>query len=215
MSLTYSRGERIADLCIHLIGVPAGVAGAVGLITHGFATGGAATIASLVLYGAGLVGMLALSAAYNLTDSPGPKELLRRFDHAAIFTMIAGTYTPFMLLKIGGGWGIGLLAFVWLTAFAGAGVKLLYPRRLERVSIALYLALGWSAVVALRPIVEALSPPTLLLLAAGGVLYTLGVVFHVSERLAYQNALWHACVLLAAACHYAAVWEAVAPVPVG
>lgn len=215
MAPEYSRGERLADLCIHLIGVPAGVAGAVVLIVRGFAAGGAAAIVSLTLYGAGLVAMLALSAAYNLTDDPGPKELLRRFDHAAIFTMIAGTYTPFMLLKIGGGWAIGLLAFVWLTALAGAAVKLLYPRRLERVSIALYLALGWSALVALRPIVEALSTPTIVLLAAGGGLYTLGVVFHVSDRLAYQNALWHACVLLAAGCHYAAVWGAVAPAAAG
>lgn len=210
----YSRGERLADLCVHAVGVPAGLAGAAALLAWTVLTGTAAAVACAAVYAAGLVAMLALSAAYNLARRPRLKERLRRLDHAAIFAMIAGTYTPFAALALGGAAGAGLLAVVWPAAAAGMAVKLFWPRRLERLSITLYLVLGWSALAVAGPLVEALPGPVLALLAAGGVAYTVGAVLHLSERLAYHNALWHACVLAAAACHYAAVWLVVAaPAP--
>ncbi|MGE3904564.1 MAG: hemolysin III family protein, partial [Reyranellaceae bacterium] len=153
--------------------------------------------------------MLICSAAYNLARNSRRRALLRRFDHAAIFAMIAGTYTPFTTLRLDGGWGAGLTAAVWTVATIGIALKLWKPHLVERASIPLYLALGWTIVVAVNPLLGALDPSTLVLLAVGGLLYTLGVAFHVWERLPYQNAAWHACVLAAAAVHYAAVIDAV------
>jgi hemolysin III len=122
-----------------------------------------------------------------------------------IFVMIAGTYTPLALCRIGGAAGIGLLLYVWLVAIAGAALKLCFPRRFERVSIFLYLALGWSALPMLPQMTAALSATALVLIWTGGILYSIGVVFHLYRRLPYHNAIWHSLVLTAASCHYAAV----------
>jgi hemolysin III len=135
--------------------------------------------------------------------------LLRRLDHAAIFLMIAGTYTPFTLVRMGGGWGHGIAIFVWLVAVAGIALKLLYPRRLEGLSILLYLALGWAILVGLRPLFDAVPLPAIVMLGIGGVLYSVGVVFHLWQRLPYHNAIWHGFVLGAAACQWVAVLEGV------
>jgi hemolysin III len=130
---------------------------------------------------------------------------LRRFDHAAIFLMIAGTYTPFILIKMHTPWGLGLLAVVWTMAGIGIAIKLFAPRYLEGLSTALYLVQGWAVIAAWEPLMSAMPGRVLTLLVAGGVLYTIGVVFHLWERLPYQNAIWHGFVLSAASCHFAAV----------
>jgi hemolysin III len=162
-------------------------------------------IASVLIYGAGLIAMLGCSALYHLAESGRRKEWFRCLDHAAIFFMIAATYTPFTLNRIGGPWGIGLFAFVWLVAIFGISIKLLWPRALDGLSIVAYLLLGWSILAALDPLISAVSPEALALLIVGGLLYSLGILFHVWDRLPYQNAIWHAFVLAAASCHYAAI----------
>jgi hemolysin III len=167
-------------------------------------------LASLGLYAVGLLAMLICLAFYNLAlydmiPLSSRTGVLRRLDHAAIFVMIAGTYSPFALVAIGGRWGLGLFAFVWFVATCGVVLKLLSPDRLERLSIGLYLLLGWSVLAALDPLFGAVSLPGIVLLAAGGVLYTVGVAFPLWQRLPYHTAIWHALVLAAAACHYAAV----------
>lgn len=201
----YSHGEEIADLCIHVTGVTAGVAGALALLVLTLPSAGLLAVTSLGLYGAGLVAMLSFSALYNVVRTPPLKEWLRRLDHAAIFVMIAGSYTPFALVKIGGEWGIGLAAYVWAVAAAGAIAKLALPRRFERASVMLYLALGWTVIVAIQPLLAHVAAWAVVMIAVGGVLYTVGVAFHLWRRLPYHNAVWHLLVLLAAACHYAAV----------
>jgi hemolysin III len=200
-----TRGELIADCCIHVIGVTAGGVAVAVLMAMALPRGSALLTASLMIYGCGLIAMLGCSAAYNIAARSAPKEFLRRLDHAAIFVMIAGTYTPFVLLKIRGAWGMALLVFVWLGAAMGVVVKLLYPRRFERLSTAFYLLLGWSALVAIKPLISALPPPAVTLLGSGGLFYSVGVIFHARKALAYQNAIWHAFVLAGAGCHYAAV----------
>jgi hemolysin III len=157
------------------------------------------------LYGFGLLAMLGCSALYSLAKPSARKENLRRLDRAAIFTMIAGSYTPFFLMRIGGGWGWGMLLFVWLVAAFGVAVALGAPRRFERVQLAAYLLLGWSIVVASGPLVAQVAPAAIMLLIAGGLLYSLGVPFYLWRRLSYHNAIWHGLVLAAAGCHYAAV----------
>ena len=209
----YSADELRADAVVHVVGVTASLAAATALVAIAASHGQALPIISLVVYGVGLVAVFALSAGYNLARRPGWKEALRRFDHAAIFVMIAGTYTPFAMVAIGGAWGLALLSVVWSVAVAGIALKLLLPRRLERTAIALYLAQGWTILAAVGPLIEAVSTPVMILLAVGGGLYTLGVVFHLSRRLPYHNAIWHGLVLTAAGCHYVAVLDAVALPP--
>jgi hemolysin III len=151
------------------------------------------------------VATFSCSAGYNLVVRPKLKEVLRRLDHAAIFLMIAGTYTPFILIKMNTPWGLGLLAVVWTMAGIGIVIKLFAPRFLGGLSTALYLVQGWAVIAAWEPLMSAMPGRVLTLLVIGGVLYTVGVVFHLWERLPYQNAIWHGFVLSAASCHFAAV----------
>jgi hemolysin III len=202
----YDRAEIVADGVVHAIGVSLGLAGAAFLlfVAH-LARGGAVT--PVAVYAAGLLAALGFSAAYNLWPVSPAKWLLRRFDHAAIYVLIAATYTPFLAQPKAWIAGFGLLAFVWLTALIGAAVKLMFPGRFDRCAVALYLLLGWSGIIGDPPLVAALPGSVLRLLAAGGVLYSAGVAFHLWERLRFQNAIWHAFVVVAACCHYVAVLE--------
>jgi hemolysin III len=201
----YSRPEELADRCIHVLGVGLGIGAALALTWRAALTGDARLLLATAIYALGLIAMLTCSALYNLAPASPRKEWLRRFDHAAIFAMIAGTYTPFLVARMGGGWGFGLLAFVWLVAAIGITLALLRPRRFERLELAAYLLLGWCILLARGPLVDTVAWPAILLLVAGGLLYTFGVVFHLWQRLGYHNAIWHGLVLAAAACHYAAV----------
>ena len=198
-------GERVVDNGIHLLGVSASIAAAIALMIVAARVLPAFSLVPLGVYGAGLVAMFVSSAAYHLSRKERAKELFRRLDHAAIFVMIAGTYTPLALLNIGGAWGFGLLSFVWAIAILGVTVKLSLPRAFERLSIALYLVQGWAVLVAAKPLVLSVPTPSLVLIGIGGALYTLGVVFHVWRRLPYHNAIWHGFVLVAAGLHYTAI----------
>jgi hemolysin III len=201
----YRRPEKIADRGIHLLGIGLGIVAALALLYLAALTGEARLLLAVAVYGLGLIAMLVCSALYNLTAPSARKESLRRFDHAAIFAMIAGTYTPFLLARMGGAWGYGMLIFVWLVAAAGIGLALARPRRFERLQLAAYLVLGWSILAARGPLADAVARPAIMLLLAGGLLYSFGVVFHLWRRLGYHNAIWHGFVLAAAGCHYAAV----------
>lgn len=200
-----SRAEYIADAVVHLVGLAFAVGACATLVVMILLDPVLPRAASLALYGFGLVAMLGCSALYNMTTHAALKARFRRLDHAAIFVMIAGTYTPFALMVIGGIWGIALLAFVWSIALAGVTVKLFFPLRFERISVATYLLLGWTVLAAFQPLLDGASLAALVLLLLGGGLYSIGVVFHLWERLPFQNAIWHVFVLAAAACHYAAI----------
>jgi hemolysin III len=153
--------------------------------------------------------MLGLSAAYNMWPVSGAKWLLRRFDHSAIYVLIAGTYTPFLAQIKAGLTSSGLNIGIWSAAAIGVVLKLLLPGRFERVSIILYLLLGWSGIISYDAAASALPSSTLWLIAAGGALYSTGLIFHLWQRLRFQNAIWHAFVVLAAVCHYLAVVNSV------
>jgi hemolysin III len=202
-----TRGERVADGVIHVIGIAAGLIGAAILVIAATTRGSPIELAALLTYSGGLLAMLGCSAAYQLLRSSRRRELLRCFDHSAIFLMIAGTYTPFTLLRTRPFWDVALTAAVWTIAVVGIALRLLRPHVFDRVSIAFYLALGWAGLAAIAPLVPMVHLSTLVLLGAGGLLYTAGVVFHLWERLPFQNAIWHGFVLVAAAAHYAAVLE--------
>jgi hemolysin III len=201
----YTIRERVADGCIHLVGVAASLVALIALLIIGVKSQAMLWVVSLTIYGLALVATFSFSAGYHLVVRPKLKEVLRRLDHAAIFLMIAGTYTPFILIKMNTPWGLGLLAVVWTMAAIGIAIKLFAPGFLDGLSTALYLVQGWAVIAAWEPLMSAMPGRVLTLLMAGGVLYTIGVVFHLWERLPYQNAIWHGFVLSAASCHFAAV----------
>lgn len=200
-----SRAEYIADAAVHLVGLAFGVGACVTLAVLAVIQPEWPRLVGLSIYGLGLLAMLGCSALYNMTHHITWKARFRRLDHAAIFVMIAGSYTPLSLVVIGGSWGLGLLAFVWAVAVAGVVLKLCFPLRFEGMSVLAYLLLGWTVVVAFRPLLDGTSTAGLVLLITGGGLYSLGVIFHLWERLPYQTAIWHVFVLAAAACHFSAI----------
>jgi hemolysin III len=205
---TYTEAEVFADRCVHAVGVTAGFIAAITLVIVALKQLPTDAATAVVIYALGMLAMFCFSAAYNL--SRGPKRwLLRRCDHAAIFIKIAATYTPFAIAKMGGTEGVVLLAAVWGIALAGAAAKLIAPHRIASVSTLIYLAQGWTCIFTMQPLLAALSPTAMVLLLAGGVLYSVGAVFHLSERIAYHNAIWHGFVLVASACHFGAVLDAV------
>src|SRR6478736_6492668 len=205
----YDRAELIADGIVHGIGVFGGLVAATVLIVLTAIYATAVEVAVVSVYVAGLLAMLVLSATYNLWPISRAKWLLRRFDHSAIYLLIAATYTPFILEVKDSGFALVLLAGVWCVAILGIVLKLLCPGRFDRVAVGIYLAMGWSGVMLYGPVVRALPALVLGFVLAGGLLYSFGVIFHAWRRLRFQNAIWHGFVLLGAACHYTAVLDLV------
>lgn len=206
-----SRGERIVDLWVNGLAIVAGFVGVIVLMAVAIPQGSPRLTVSLLVYSLGLLAMLICSAVYNARSAWPRNDLLRRLDHAAIFMMIAGTYTPFLAVKMDGGWGRWLLLYVWAVAGLGVALKLIWVKRFERLSVMLYLFLGWTILVAIEPLAASASLPAIVLLAAGGILYSVGVLFHLWKRLAYQQPIWHGFVAAGAACHYAAVLDVALP----
>lgn len=205
----YDRGEVIADGIVHGVGVVLALIGVTALIFYATVWATSGQLAAAWVYGVGLVAALATSFAYNLWPVSTVKWHLRRFDHAAIFVLIAATYTPFLQRGIDEPLLAGMLVGIWLMAAAGVALKFLLPVRYDRLAILIYLAMGWSGVLAAGPLTTHLSTATLTLIVAGGVLYSVGVIFHVWEKLRFQNAIWHGFVVAAAAVHYSAVLTSV------
>jgi hemolysin III len=205
----YTKGELIADGALHVVGVTAALIAAASLALLAFGELPPHASASVLIYSVGLLAVFGCSAAYHLVSRPKLKALLRRFDHAAIYVKIAATYTPFAAVKLGGLVGITLLGTVWVIAAIGVFTRLALPGQFVRTAYVLYLAQGWACLAALRPLLEAVPETAMTLLVLGGVLYTAGVAFHLWQRLPYHNAIWHAFVLAASACHFAAVVDAV------
>jgi hemolysin III len=207
MHWNYDRAELIADGVVHIVGVCLGLVAATVLIvlTAVHATG--FDVAVVSVYVVGLLAMLVLSAIYNLWPVSRVKWVLRRFDHSAIYVLIAATYTPLIMAVRDSTFAIALLIAVWCIAIIGIVLKLALPGRYDRVAVALYLALGWSGMMLHDAVVKALPTLALWFVVAGGVLYSFGVIFHAWQRLRFQNAIWHGFVLLGAACHYTAILD--------
>jgi hemolysin III len=205
---SYTRAELVADAVVHGVAIAAAGAAAAVLLASVAGSGDARVVIAAAVFATALIAMPSVSAAYNLSP-PGPRrDFLRRVDQATIFVMIAATYTPFGLVALGGTLGHALLALVWLAAVVGAISKLWHPSWLSvRRSAALYLALGWCALPAIGPLAATLGGVTLGLVGLGGVLYSLGVIFHLWTTLPYHNPIWHGFVVAAAACHVVAVFD--------
>jgi hemolysin III len=198
----YSDFEHRADTAVHVLGVLFAINASLWLLWH---VTGLSVAISVFVYCAGLLAMICASAAYNLAPHGPSKDVLRRLDHAAIFIMIAATYTPFAVNRLGAPYGTVVLWAIWLSASFGVTMKVLFPRRFEILSIALYLAMGWMIVFVLQPLHQSMSATDFWLLVAGGLVYSAGVAFYLIERIPYHKAIWHAFVLVAAVLHFSAI----------
>lgn len=203
--------EELANTITHGIGLALSIAGFVVLLVLAALRGSPRHIVSCAIYGATLVCLYAASTLYHGIPSPRRKRALRVFDHCAIYLFIAGTYTPFLLVNLRGGWGWSLLGIVWGLAMAGIVFKFRFVDHFPFLSTVVYLLMGWLAVIALKPLLASVPASGLLWLLAGGMLYTLGVVFYAWKRLPYNHLIWHLFVLAGSTCHYFAVLYSVIP----
>jgi hemolysin III len=204
----YSALEVFADGVVHAVGLALGVLGGALMVHASLSASSPAEITAVLVYVAGLIAMLAFSAAYNLWRVSPTKWVLRRLDHSAIYVMIAGTYTPLMA-QVAGPPAALALVFVWAVAVVGILIKMLLPGRYDRASILLYLLLSWSVIAVYDRVAAVLPHSAIVLLIAGGLLYSGGVIFHLWRSLPFQNAIWHCFVLVAASCHWLAVFDGV------
>ena len=202
---SYDPTEVAADRIIHILGVCFGAAGAVAIIVLAARNASALGIVATSLYAASLLAMVGFSAAYNLSPPSRTREILRRLDHATIFFLIAGTHSAITLGRFDTPWSQWLALFAWSVAIAGAAIKIVFPRRFERLAVAAYVAIGIIVFLSLTPLFASLSTAVLVLVSAGALLYLSGVAFHLWDGLRFQNAIWHGLVLCAACCHYAAI----------
>ncbi|MDZ4063270.1 MAG: hemolysin III family protein [Coriobacteriia bacterium] len=201
----YSLGEEIANSIIHGLGTVLSISALTMLIVFAAQAGDGWRMAAAIVYGVSLVLEYTASTLYHSFPWPRTKHVFKVLDHAGIYLLIAGTYTPFLLvtLRDDGGWW--LFAIVWALAIAGISVEASWTYRPRWLSAAAYLGMGWLIVVAMRPLVANLEPAGLGLLVAGGLAYTLGTVFYVLKRIPYMHAVWHVFVLGGSICHFLAV----------
>jgi hemolysin III len=206
-----SLGEEIANSVTHGVGLLLSVAALAVLVVAAAATGDPWRVTAASVYGVTLVLLYAASTLYHALPGRRVKAVFQRLDHAAIYLLIAGTYTPFVLGPLRGGWGWSLFAVVWGLAVLGVVLKSVFGIRLAVVSTVVYVAMGWLVVIAAGPLAARLPSAGLQWLVAGGVLYTLGVIFFAWERLRFSHAVWHLFVLAGSVAHFCAVfWYALA-----
>jgi hemolysin III len=204
-SRAWSIGEEVAHSVTHGIGLLASVAGLVVLLVLAAGTRDPWRIATCAVYASTLVLLYAASTLYHALSATRARSVLRVLDHSAIFLLIAGTYTPFALVSLRGPWGWTLFGIVWGLALLGVTVKAVFGTRWPILSTGLYICMGWVVLVAVKPLVAHVPPGGIAWLAAGGLAYTVGVVFYAWTRLRYSHAVWHLFVLAGSLCHYVAV----------
>ena len=203
--------DELANTLTHLLGLVLSLVGAPGLIFMAARYGDAWHVLSCSVYGVALVLLYAASTTYHWVQAPRLKQILRVVDHACIYLLIAGTYTPFTLVTIGGPWGWTLFSLVWGLAVIGICFKILWTGRFEFISTLTYVLMGWMALIAVYPIVTEFPLGCTLWILAGGSSYTIGVIFYAFDSKPYMHAIWHLFVLAGSACHYVAVMEYVLP----
>ena len=197
--------DEIANALTHGVGAAAALAGGAVLITLTAIYGDGWQLAGSIVFGITLLLLYTASTLYHAIQHPIAKGRLKVFDHCAIYLLIAGTYTPFTLVGLRGPWGWGMFTAIWTIALAGVVFKLFHTGRFPRLSTALYVAMGWMVVVAVKPMLASIDAWTLGWLLAGGVFYTLGTYFYHRESIPYAHAIWHMFVIAGSVCHFIAV----------
>jgi hemolysin III len=203
---SYSLREEIANAGTHGLGLVAGFAAGIVLIVLTALTGDTLSIITASVFAATVVLLFLASTLYHAIPHPAAKARLKVLDHAAIYLLIAGTYTPFTLVGLGGAWGWSMFGVVWGLAVVGVGFKLFFTGRFKLASTLVYIAMGWLALVAIEPMLDRLSPLVLTWLLIGGACYTLGTLFYLAKRLPYAHAIWHVFVLGGCISHFVATY---------
>ncbi len=168
-------------------------------------------VVAVSIYGSSMLLMYVASTCYHIVRSRTVKRALRILDHASIYLLIAGTYTPIAMVSMRNAWGMGLLVTVWILAVAGVVLKLFFVDRFEILSVSIYILMGWMVLIAARPLFAAVPTGGIIWLFAGGIAYTGGVLFYLWDRLPFNHAVWHVFVIAGSACHFFAVWLYVLP----
>lgn len=207
----FSRGEEIAHAVTHGLGALGAAAGLVVLVLQASSRGDVRTVVGVTVFGIAMLSLYAASTLYHALTGARAKFVFKLLDHSAIYLLIAGTYTPFALVVLGGGWGWTLIGLSWGLATLGILYEVVWRRPWKRLSLVFYLALSWLVVIAARPLAAALPAQALLLLGLGGVAYSGGAVFYVWRAFPYHHAVWHLFVLAGTALHYLCVLRFVIP----
>ncbi|MCM0082631.1 hemolysin III family protein [Geomonas sp. Red32] len=210
----YTEAEELVNRLTHGFGALLGLVGAISLIRLAFSQHDSYRVVSAFIYGCSMVTFFCLSTIYHSVRRPRIRYVCRILDHASIYLMIAGSYTPFTLITLRGPWGWSLFGTVWGLGAMGACAKIFTTHRLRFIGPLLYIALGWIVVVAIKPLSAALPANGMVLLFAGGLAYTLGVIFYLWDRLHFNHAIWHLFVLTGSACHFFAIFYYVTPLRV-
>jgi len=207
----YTFGEEIANSITHGFGIVAAITGLTVLTAFATLYGSSAHIVGCAIFGATLIILYTTSTLYHSIVAQHLKPFFRALDHSAIFLLIAGTYTPFMLVNLSGPWGWSLLAVIWTLGVVGIILRLCLRGRLHGLIVGLYIVMGWVVLIATKPLFANVETGGLYLLVGGGIAYTAGVVFYKWKRLPYHHAIWHGFVLLGSALHFFAVLFFVIP----
>lgn len=202
---SYSKSEEIFNAVTHGAGIALSVAGLVVLITMSALYGDAWKVTASAIYGTSMIVLYSASTLYHSFKNPRIKKLLNMCDHISIYYLIAGTYTPFVLVNLRGPWGWTIFGVIWSCAIAGTVLKLIYGDRFRKISTILYLCMGWVILIAAKPLSMNMEIGGLILLAAGGLFYSLGVIFYKWKSLPFNHGIWHLFVLGGTACHFFAV----------
>lgn len=203
--------EEVANSITHGVGLALSVIGLGVLIVLACLYGSALHIASCSVYGATLVILYTASTLYHSFRSPRIKHIFKIIDHCAIYLLIAGTYTPFTLVMLRGGWGWSLFGIIWMLTFVGIIFKLFFVNKFQIISTIIYVLMGWLAIVAIKPMLQMIPTGCILWLVAGGLFYTIGVLFFAWHKIPYNHAIWHVFVVAGSVCHFFAVMLYVLP----
>ena len=207
MTQGYSLAEEIANSISHGIGLVFGIVGLVLLLVQAVDSNASATaITSYSLYGGSMILLFLASTLYHAIPQPRAKIWLKKFDHCAIYLLIAGTYTPFLLVGLDSPLARGLMIVIWSLALLGILFKLTIAHRFKVLSLVTYLAMGWLSLVVIYEMAIKLAAGSVTLLAVGGIVYSLGVIFYVCKRIPYNHAIWHGLVLGGSVCHFLAIY---------
>lgn len=207
----YTTGEEVANSITHGVGLILAIAGLAVLTTYANRLGNVWHMVSCVVFASTLILQYAFSTLYHSIPQPRAKNIMRRLDHSAIFLLIAGTYTPFMLVNLRGVWGWTLFGIIWSLALLGVLFQVSLLHRWQKLSLALYIGMGWVVLAAFKPMLNEVAPGGLILLFLGGLAYTTGVIFYRWKALRYHHAIWHGFVLAGSILHYFAVLFYVIP----
>ncbi|MEX1221742.1 MAG: hemolysin III family protein [Idiomarina sp.] len=209
----YSVAEEVAHAVTHGLGAVLSVVALIVMVFWAMAYGETVHVIAASIYGASLILLYTASTLYHAIPVPKLKYIFQQLDHAAIFILIAGTYTPFALINLQGVWGWSLLGVAWGIAIIGVVLELGIKERIKWLSLTLYLGMGWMALVVIKPMLDTVEPVGLLLLLAGGLAYSFGVIFYVWKSLKYHHAIWHLFVLLGSVFHFLSIFYYVLPHP--